>query len=228
MTSSATPPRDWRCVTRQADIQRDQRRAFAAPGSTHDRMLRLMSAVLPAAVGVVVAAMVVTPLFPRSEVSFLLDRNRVAVTEERLRVTNAVYRGIDNQMRPFSVKAGSAVQHSAAEPIVGMVQLIANLQMADGPARVTAPTGDYDMRSDMMHAGGPVDFRKGDGYHMVTSGVDIDLRTKRATGTGGVQGELPSGTFSADRISADLTGETITLDGRARLRMVPGKLKGAK
>lgn len=212
-------------MTQQADLLRDHRRAFAAPGGTHDRVLRLLGVVLPAAVGVVVAAMVVTPLFPRSEVSFLLDRNRVAITEERLKVTNAVYRGLDNKMRPFSVNAGSAVQHSAQEPIVGMAQLVASLQLADGPARLTAPTGDYDIRSDMMHAHGPVDFRGPKAYHMVTSGMDVDLRAKRATGTGGVQGVIPSGTFSADRISADLAGESVTLEGHARLRMVPGKLR---
>ena len=215
-------------MTRQGDLLRDRRRAFAAPGSTHDRVVRLLGTVLPAAVGVVVAAMVVTPLFPRNEVSFLLDRTRVAITEERLKVTNAVYRGLDSKARPFSVTAQGAVQHSADVPVVAMNQLAASLQLDDGPARLTAPTGDYDMRSDMMHADGPVDFRGADGYHMVTNGVDVDLKAKRATGTGGVQGVIPSGTFSADRISADLAGESVTLEGHARLRMVPGKLRVPK
>lgn len=188
-------------------------------------MLRLLGVALPAAVGVVVAAMVVTPLFPRSEVSFLLDRNRVAITEERLKVTNAVYRGLDTKMRPFSVTAGSAVQHSAQIPIVAMSRLIASLQLEDGPARLTAPTGDYDIRSDVMHARGPVDFQGPKDYHMVTSSVDVDLKAKRATGSGGVQGVIPSGTFSAERITADLAGERVTLAGHARLRMVPGKLR---
>ncbi len=175
--------------------------------------------------GVVVAAMVITPLFPRSEVSFLLDRSRVAITEERLRVTNAVYRGLDAKSRSFSITAGKAVQHSAQVPVVALEQLVASLQLDDGPARLTAPTGDYDMRNDMMHANGPVDFRRADGYRMVTSGVDVDLKAKRATGTGGVQGVIPSGTFSSDRITADLAAENVTLEGHARLRMVPGKLR---
>lgn len=215
-------------MTQQGDLLRDRRRAFAAPGGTHDRVVRLLGGVLPAGVGVVVAAMVVTPLFPRSEVSFLLDRNRVAITQERLKVANAVYRGLDTKLRPFSVTAGNAVQHSAQVPIVTMDDLVASLQLDDGPARLTAPTGDYDIRNDMMHANGPVDFRGADGYHMVTSGVDVDLKAKRATGSGGVKGVIPSGTFSSDRISADLAGESVTLEGHARLRMVPGKLRVPK
>ena len=34
-------------------------------------------------------------------------------------------------------------------------------------------------------------------------------------------GTVPQGTFSADRMRADLTERTVTLDGNARLRIVP-------
>ena len=158
-------------LTHAADLQRDRRRAFAAPGGVHDRIVRLLSGLLPAAVGVVVAAMVVTPLFPRSEVSFLLDRNRVAITEERLRVVDAVYRGLDTKLRPFSVTAQGAVQHSARVPLVAMDRLNASLQLDDGPARLTAPTGEYDLRNDWMYANGPVNFWGPNGYHMVTTTI---------------------------------------------------------
>ena len=53
-------------------------------------------------VGVLAALMVITPLSPRGEISFLLDRNKVAVIDNRLRVDNALYRGADEQGRPFS------------------------------------------------------------------------------------------------------------------------------
>ncbi|MDE2303554.1 MAG: LPS export ABC transporter periplasmic protein LptC [Sphingomonadales bacterium] len=215
-------------MTLRADLLRDRRRVFATPGSSHDRIIHLLGAVLPAGVGVVAAAMVITPLFPRSEVSFLLDRNRVAVTSERLKVADAVYRGLDQRMRPFSITAQSAIQHSARLPVVALSQLFADLQLADGPARLTAPSGDYNMRSDHLLVHGPVDFLASDGYHMVTSAVDVDLRTRTAQGSGGVSGTIPSGTFSADRISADLATENVVLEGHARLRMVPGKLRMPK
>ena len=38
-------------------------------------------------------------------------------------------------------------------------------------------------------------------------------------------GAVPTGTFSADRIVADLGERTVTLEGNARLRMTPGKLR---
>jgi len=42
---------------------------------------------------------------------------------------------------------------------------------------------------------------------------------------GRVSGEVPAGTFSADRIVSDLDARTVTLDGNAKLRMTPGRMK---
>jgi len=212
-------------MTRQADLLRNERRAFAAPGGAHDRMVHVLNALLPASVGVVLAVMIISPLFPRSEVSFLLDRNKVTITRERLRLSNAMYRGQDNLGRPFQVTAGNAVQHSARVPVVQMQDLIAKLELSDGPAQVTAREGRYDLDSDRVLVDGQLDFRAADGYAMTTRGVGIDLKTRRAMGAGGVSGTVPSGTFSADRLSADLANRLVKLDGHARLRMVPGKIR---
>ncbi len=47
----------------------------------------------------------------------------------------------------------------------------------------------------------------------------------RVTGAGGVTGAIPAGTFSANRIVADLGERTVALEGNARLLMAPGKLR---
>lgn len=212
-------------MTQAADRIRDQRRAYAAPGGSHDRLVRTLAVVLPGAVGVIAAVMILSPLSPRGEISFLLDRNKVAMVSERLRVANALYRGDDDKGRPFSVSAGSAVQARASEPVVRMDDLLAQIQLADGPAQLTAQGGAYDFDAQRVQVAGMVDFTAADGYRMQTSNVAIDLKSRRVTGSGGVTGAIPAGTFSADRIIADLGERTITLDGNARLHMAPGKLR---
>lgn len=215
-------------MTLQADRLRSERQQFAAPGGAHDRMVHFLNAALPMGVGVVVAVMLVSPLFPRSEVSFLLDRNKVAIVRERLRVSNAMYRGADNQGRAFEVTAGSAVQRSARIPQVDMQDLKAQIQLGDGPAQVAAKAGRYDLDADRVMVDGQLDFSAADGYRMTTRNVGIDLKTRKASGAGGVSGQVPSGTFSADRLNADLANRTVTLDGHARLRMVPGQMRMPK
>ena len=64
-----------------------------------------------------------------------------------------------------------------------------------------------------------------DGYRMMARDVSVDLETKQLVGAGGVEGAIPAGTFSADRLTADLSARTVTLTGNARLRMEPGKLR---
>ena len=76
--------------TSEARALRSRRQHFAAPGGSHDRMVRVLARVLPMGVGVIAALMIITPLSPRGEVSFLLDRNKVALIDERLSVDNAM------------------------------------------------------------------------------------------------------------------------------------------
>ncbi len=212
-------------MTLQADIIRHKRRDFAAPNGSHDRLIAFLARALPAAVGAVAAVMVLAPLSPRGEISFLLDRNKVAITSERLRVDHAMYRGNDNLGRPFSVTAASAVQASASEPVVRMGALMARIVLADGPAELSAPQGSYDYDTERVAVSGPVNFRTLDGYRMMTRGVSIDLKGQQVVGSGGVSGAIPAGTFSANSLIANLGERTVTLDGNARLRMEPGKLR---
>ena len=200
-----------------ADLDRDKRQHWAAPGGWHDRKIRLLAVLLPGALGMVAAAMMIGPLFTHGEISFLLDRNKVAVTTDRLRVANAMYRGEDRDGRPFTVTAGNAVQTSAKEPVVRMEQLSARILLSDGPAELLATRGAYNYQTDAVEATGPVSLTGADGYRISTQNVAIDLRAKRITGSGGVSGSIPSGTFSADRISADIEARAIYLDGHVRL-----------
>ncbi len=212
-------------MTLQASQVRDRRRHFAAPGGSHDRMVGFLGKALPAGIGLMAAVMIIVPLSPRGEISFLLDRNKVAVTNERVQVANAAYRGMDGKERPFVVTAGSAVQQTADVPVVRLNDLTAKLAMDDGPAQITAPSGNYDYHTDKIAIDGPVNFLAADGYRMQTRNVAVDVKSKNAVGSGGVSGSVPTGTFQANNIVANLQDRTIKLEGNARLRMTPGKLR---
>ena len=213
-----------RIETQEAALLRTERQHFAAPGGSHDRLVRLLAIALPMAVGVVAALMVITPLSPRGEVSFLLDRKKVAVIDERLRSDKALYRGQDDKGRPFSLTAGEAVQRSSAEGIVRMKDLAARLLLPDGPAQILASAGEYNLATDQVEVPDTVRFSAADGYAMQLDGVRVDLPRRIITGAGGVSGTVPAGSFSANRLEVDLDARTVSLIGNARLRMVPGKI----
>lgn len=214
-----------RIETQEAKALRSKRQHFAAPGGSHDRVVSFLAKALPMGIGVIAALMIVTPLSPRGEISFLLDRNKVEVIDERLRVDNAMYRGADAEGRPFSLTAGEAVQRSGREGIVRLQDLVARILLPEGPASVRADAGQYDIREEIVSVPGGVTVTAADGYRMTARGVSVDLPAKRLVGSGGVSGAIPAGTFSANRLEADLEARTVTLAGNARLNMVPGKLR---
>ncbi|MEE4316290.1 MAG: LPS export ABC transporter periplasmic protein LptC [Erythrobacter sp.] len=214
-----------RIETSEARALRSRRQHFAAPGGSHDRLVGFLARALPVLVGIVAALMVITPLSPRGEVSFLLDRNKVALIDERLSVDNAMYRGRDDKGRPFSLMAGEAVQRSSIEGLVRMRDLVAQMVLADGPARLSAGGGTYDIEAETVAVDGPVRLTANDGYSMVAQGVSVDLKARLMRGDQGVSGEVPAGTFSARAMRADLSARTLTLEGDARLTMTPGQLR---
>lgn len=211
-------------MTQRADQMRSRRQLFAAPGSSHDRMVRFLGMFLPAAIGVLVAFLALAPLLRNTEVSFLLDKNQVDIARERMRVTQAMYRGQDSEGRPFSLEAGSAVQKSSRNPVVEMNDLAARILLKDGPGVLEAGRGNYNMDTEQVSVVGPVQFSSANGYRMVTRDVDIDLPKRSMVSRGEVTGRLPTGTFRADRLKANLAERTVTLEGRARLRMTQGGL----
>lgn len=211
-------------MTQRADQMRDRRQLFAAPGSSHDRMVRFLGMFLPIAIGVLVAFLALAPLLRNTEVSFLLDKNQVDIARERMRVSQAMYRGQDSEGRPFSLEAGSAVQKSSRNPVVEMNDLAARILLKDGPGVLEAGRGNYNMDTEQVSVVGPVQFSSANGYRMVTRDVDIDLPKRSMVSRGEVTGRLPTGTFRADRLKANLAERTVTLEGRARLRMTQGGL----
>lgn len=214
-----------RLETNEAKQLRNQRQHFAAPGGSHDRLVTFLGKALPMGVGIVAALMIITPLSPGTEVSFLLDRNKVAMIDERLSVSNAMYRGQDDGGRPFSLTAGEAVQRSSREGIVRMEDMMAQILLRDGPARISSEGGAYDIDAEVMTVDGPLRLSAADGYTMTARGVSVDLQSRVMVGDGRVEGEVPAGTFEADRIEVDIDERKISLRGNARLTMRPGELR---
>jgi lipopolysaccharide export system protein LptC len=204
---------------------RSERQIWAAPGSSHDRLIAGSKLVLPVGIGVLAGFLVMAPLTTRGDVSFLLDKNKVEVAKERLRIQQAIYRGEDGKGQPFALTAGSAVQKSSREPIVQLNTLSAAISLPDGPATLVANKGNYNMNTEQVAVDGPIRFKAANGYQLDTKNATVDLKTRKMQSGTAVTGTVPQGTFSANGMKADLETHTVILDGNARLRIVPGRNK---
>jgi len=208
-----------------AERERRLKRGWAAPGGSHDRLIHVMKLALPALIGVILAFLFFSPLEDKQEVSFLLDKQKVDTAEERLKVTSAQYRGQDDEGRPFVLSARSALQATSADPIVEIGGVSAQILLDNGPARLEAGRARYDMEHDHVNVIGPIILTAADGYRMLTRDVNVDLRARTLVSRGAVDGRMPLGRFSADRLEANLPNRTVVLSGRARLHIEQGAIR---
>lgn len=200
-------------------IARARRRRWAARGGSHDRLIGVLRVALPMAIGVLAALLATAPLLGGRDVSFVLAKDRVDVARERMRVTEANYRGQDAKGQPFQLRAASAVQQTSRDPVVRMDDLSARIALDDGPASIVARKGRYDMDSEKVAIDGQVLFSGANGYRMQTRDVTVDLKTRKIASGGPVDGKGELGTFQGGRLTGDLNTRVINLTQGVRLQI---------
>ena len=211
-------------MSAQADLERNYRQRWALPGGRHDRLIRAMRVVLPSIIGLLVAILAFSPFTGQQELSFVLNKDEVNLSRERLRVVEALYRGEDSKGRPFSLRAGSAVQKTSAQPVLDMTSLSGRISLQDGPASIIAQRGSYDLGKETMRVTGPLAVES-PGYDMVASNVELSLKDRTMQSFGPVSGRTKVGTFHAGRLRADLETRIVRLDGGVRLRIDQNAIK---
>ena len=212
-------------MSREAERIHQARQQWAVPGSKHDKVIRTAKIALPVAVGLLVLFLALAPLDKDSDVSFILDKNKVENAPERMRVEQARYSGEDNEGRAFEIVARNALQRSSELPIVDISGMFARMWLANGPVTIVANLARYNLDQQKVRVVGPIRATGPDGYRLETSDVTLDLKARTVTGSGGVQGRMRLGQFSAGRLTADLGERTITLDHGARLKIVQGAVR---
>lgn len=206
-------------MSEQADRERTLRQFFAAPGGRHDRLVRILRVALPSIIGVLVAMLVVSPFSNTQEMSFVLAKDEVNMAKERLRLTNAMYRGEDSRGRPFTLRGGSAVQKSSSEPIIRLTDLSGQILMAGGPAQLVAGQGYYNLETEKVRVEGPLSYTSGDGFSLTANNVEFAMKNRQIESFGPVNGAMKVGTFSAGKLRADVDARIVRLEGGAHLRI---------
>jgi lipopolysaccharide export system protein LptC len=177
------------------------------------------------AVGVLIAILMLAPLDRSSEVSFILDKKKVDNAPERMRVETARYIGTDDKGQRFEIAAKRAVQPTSDVPIVDIEGIFAELALMQGPLRLAADAGRYNLDQQQMLVSGPVRVKGPDGYDLATRDVTVDFKGRRLESAGPVSGRIALGPFQAGRLKADLGERSVTLDGGARLKIEQGKVR---
>jgi lipopolysaccharide export system protein LptC len=206
-------------------MQHTGKQRWAEPGSAHDWLVKWSKVLLPAAVGVLIAVLALAPLGKKSDVSFILDKNKVENAPERMRVEQARYIGTDNKGQQFTIVANRAIQPSSEVPVVDIRGMFAKLALEQGPLVIAANQGRYNVDTQKIMIDGPVKVAGAGGYRLATRDVTVDLKQRELASDGPVAGAMRLGQFQAGQLRADLGDRTVVLDHGARLKIVQGAVR---
>lgn len=214
-------------MSQLADIERSKRQAFAAPGGSFDRLIGILRVALPAGVGALAAVLVISPVTDRNEFSFLLDRNTVDLAPERLKITDALYRGQDKDGQPFTVRGESAIQRSSKVPEVELTGLLASFSVNGQRSEVSAQNGRLNLNTNIISIDGPMQFISDSGYSLSANDVAIDVKEKTLRSTGGVNGSNAKGALAGERFSGNWATQQFGLSGAVAGRAPFGSFSGS-
>ncbi len=210
-------------IASRAEAAREARRRSMLPGGSRDAAVAVAKIALPLASLALLAVLIALPLSATQEFSFLLSKDSAMKADERMRVTEATYRGETGAGEPFEIRAESGVQKSSAVPVVVLTDLTAQIRRADGLSTVTAPQGEFLIERNQVLIQGPVEARAASGYSLDGSRILVDIDSNRITSTDPVSGTLPMGTFSAGSFEADIEGRRVILEERVSMRITPSR-----
>lgn len=212
-------------MSEAADRKHEIMRHWAEPGSRHDAVIRAVKFGLPILIVGLIVLLAVAPFDRRGDVSFILDKNEVEQARERMRVEQARYTGEDNKGQRFLIVADRAVQQSSNVPVVMIEGMRARLDLSQGPLRIAALKGRYDLEQELVAVDGPIRVVGPEGYRLATRDVTVDLDKRVMSSRGRVSGQMPLGRFEAGGLNADLDERTVRLNGGVRLKIVQGAVR---
>ena len=201
------------------------KRHWAEPGSRHDLFVRATKFVLPILIVGLLIVLAVAPFDKRGDVSFILDKNKVAAAQERMRVEAARYTGTDDKGQTFSIRADRAIQPTSDRPIVDIEGMRAQLDLARGPLSIVALKGRYNLDQQKVAIDGPVRVAGPDGYRLETRDVGINLKERRLASRGPVSGDMRLGHFEAGKMTANLGTREVVLTDGVRLNIKQGAIR---
>lgn len=177
---------------------------------------------LPLAAAGLLAALALAPSWKSGP-----DANRVAYHMQTgnnpppaSRLLGARYHGMDQQGRPFTITAASAVEQGGGN--VSLSAPMADITLKSGAwLMLKAKTGLYQQQADQLNLSGHVMLYRNDGTTLTTAAAHIDMRAGSANASTPAQVDGPFGTLTAQN-GFILTGQgaNITFNGPAKLTLL--------
>ncbi len=193
------------------------RRPPSPSGIARRRLLvRLSKFLLPLAALGLLALIAVWPEIDRGPDHGRLTFSQFSAEVDGAKLTDARYRGVDEQGRPYTITAKTAKQVTPDR--VNLTTPVGDLTLKDGTwLHGQSKDGVYLQHSGSLDLSHDVILYRDDGTTLTTESAAIDLKSGAAAGSEPVHAEGPFGTLDAHGFVLTDSGAAIQFTGPARL-----------
>ena len=183
-----------------------------------------LKVLLPALAAGLILLVIAWPQFRSLEDSVGIDISGLSLDQaDNLTMLNARYQGRDDNNQLFNITADKASQATGGDDLIVLEQLKADLFTDSGSwLAITASSGQYRRRANMLDLAGAVSLYHDDGFEMHTESAHVDLEAGTATGSDPVQAQGPFGLLNAEGFSVVDRGQRIIFFGKSRLILFQG------
>jgi lipopolysaccharide export system protein LptC len=200
-----------------------QQRRMVSIGARYTRFVALLKVALPVGAAALAASVIVWPYLDGPEVGFRLAFTEVGASPSKgIRMTNVRFFDSDGNDQPISVTAEAVTQDTNESDIVRFTMPTADIELRSGVwLALTAQQGELNRSEETLSLDGSVNLFSDQGYELRTERMELDLRSRSATGNAPVEGQGPLGLLNADRFRVEPGGGSIHFEGQVRMVVYP-------
>ena len=188
------------------------------------RKTKIMKLAVPIAGACLLVLIVAWPYLRDYESGFTLSFQDLSRSNEKIRLMDPRYVGVDKENRRFEIAAKSALQDQGDSGDVNLDSIRAMVTLKNGSDVVlTAKAGQYFPRKALLDLVGGIRIASGSGYEVTLDHAQYNVDAAIASSDNRVSGEAPFGAFTANSFSADIEGRSFKLKGGVHVRVDPRK-----
>ena len=212
------------------NTSRDSERAYRF-AARHSRLVRVLRIFIPIAVvlgllGVALSSWL-NPLRFLSD--FPIDIGKLVVSGTKITMEAPRLAGYTRDQRAYELSARAAAQDITKPDLVELHDIRAKLDMQDkSVVGMTAATGIYDAKSEMLKLGQNIVLSSSTGYQGRLTEAVIDIRKGNIVSEKPVEVKILQGTLNANRLEVVDAGDVVRFDGGVVMIMTLSKPDEAK
>jgi lipopolysaccharide export system protein LptC len=201
----------------------DRERIFRA-ATRHSRVVRFFRGAIPISLIAVLAFVAAVAYFqPLRMLSNLpIDPGRVVLSGTRITMEAPRLGGFTRDGRPYDLTARAAAQDLTNPGMLELKDVRAHVAMQDKTTiELSAATGTYDTKGDMMVLKTDVVVTSSAGYSARLNEAKVEIKTNRIVSDQPVEVKLSNGTVKSNRLEVSDNGDLMRFDGDVDVYLVP-------